>query len=61
MTDGMTTSAPTNSFMMRLIGAFSLDAAIYEEVEADRAATGQALVVVLLSSIAAGVYACWSR
>jgi hypothetical protein len=40
---------------MRLIGAISLDPPIYEEVEADRAATGQALVVVLLSSLATGI------
>ena len=40
---------------MRLIGAISLDAAIYEEVEADRTATGQALSVVIASSLAAGV------
>ena len=40
---------------MRLIGAISLDAAIYEEVEADRGATGQALSIVVMSSLAAGV------
>jgi hypothetical protein len=45
----------TNSFAMRMIGAVSLDAAIYEEVEADQTATGQALTVVVLSSVAAGV------
>jgi hypothetical protein len=44
-----------NSFIQRLIGAISLDSTIYEEVEADRAATGQALAVVLLSSLAAGI------
>jgi hypothetical protein len=49
-----TTTAP-NNFVMRLIGAAALDTAIYEEVEADRTATGQALVVVLLSSLAAGI------
>ena len=49
------TSAPTNSFLQRLIGAVSLDAAIYEEVEADRGATVQALVVVVLSSLSAGI------
>lgn len=46
---------PTNSFTMRLIGALSLDVAIYEEVEADRGATGQAAAVVVLSSLAAGI------
>jgi len=49
------TTPPTNSFLQRLIGAAALDVAIYEEVEADRTATGQALVVVLLSSLAAGI------
>jgi hypothetical protein len=51
----MATGTTTNSFIQRLIGAAALDAAIYEEVEADSAATGQALVVVVLSSLAAGV------
>ena len=51
----MATMTATNSFTQRLIGAMSLDAAIYEEVEADRTATGQALAVVLLSSVAAGI------
>ena len=51
----MATTTATNSFTQRLIGAMSLDAAIYEEVEADRSATGQALLIVLLSSIAAGI------
>jgi hypothetical protein len=49
------TPAPTNSFLQRLIGAVSLDVAIYEEVEADRGATVQALVVVVLSSLSAGI------
>lgn len=49
-----TTTAP-NSFAQRLIGALAFDSAIYEEVEADRTATGQALAVVLLSSLAAGI------
>jgi hypothetical protein len=44
-----------NSFLQRLIGAAALDSAIYEEVESDRAATAQALVIVLLSSVAAGL------
>lgn len=44
-----------NTFLQRLIGAVSLDAAIYEEVEADGTATGQAFAVVIMSSIAAGV------
>jgi hypothetical protein len=44
-----------NTFLQRLIGAAALDPAIYEEVEADRGATGQALVVVALSGAAAGV------
>jgi hypothetical protein len=43
------------SFFLRLFGAAALDTAIYEEVEADRAATGQAMLVVVMSSLAAGV------
>jgi hypothetical protein len=37
------------------MGAAALDIAIYEEVEADRGATAQAFVVVLLSSVAGGI------
>jgi hypothetical protein len=44
-----------NTFLQRLIGAASLDVAIYEEVEADSTATGQAFAVVIMSSVAAGV------
>jgi hypothetical protein len=51
----MTTTTTPNSFTQRLIGAAALDAAIYEEVEGDPSATGQALAVVLLSSLAAGL------
>jgi hypothetical protein len=51
----MTTTTTTNSFLQRLIGAAALDAVIYEEVEADSSATGQAFLVVLLSSLAAGI------
>ena len=42
------------SFPGRMIGAAKLDVAIFEEVEADGTATGQAMGVVLLSSLAAG-------
>jgi hypothetical protein len=51
----MAVTAVPNSFLQRLVGALALDATIYEEVEADRSATGQALAVVLLSSVAAGI------
>jgi hypothetical protein len=37
------------------MGAAALDVAIYEDVEADRNATAQAFIVVLLSSIAGGL------
>jgi len=43
------------TFFRRVIGAAVLDAATYEDVEADRTATPQALAVVVLSSLAAGV------
>lgn len=51
----MATVLARNSFLQRLIGAMSLDRAIYEEVEADRTATAQALLVVVASSVAAGL------
>jgi hypothetical protein len=43
------------TFVRRIIGAALLDPATYEDVEADRAATVQALAVVVLSSLAAGI------
>jgi hypothetical protein len=51
----MTTMTGSNTFLQRLIGAAALDAAIYEEVEADRTATGQAMAIVILSSLSAGI------
>lgn len=44
-----------SSFGQRVIGAAALDANIYEEVEADTSALGQALAVVVMVSIAAGI------
>jgi hypothetical protein len=43
------------TFRQRVIGAARLDIAVFEEIEADRHATQQALAVVVLSSAAAGV------
>ncbi len=43
-----------SSFNERIIRAAKLDVHLYEEVEADTGALGQAMVVVVLSSIAAG-------
>jgi hypothetical protein len=43
------------SLTERMIGAAKLDAATYEEVEADRTATPQAMLVVVLSNLAAGL------
>jgi hypothetical protein len=51
----MATTIVANSLTQRVIGALALDPAIYEEVEADPAATGQALWIVVLSSLAAGI------
>jgi hypothetical protein len=51
----MATTINANTFLQRLIGAAALDAAIYEEVEADRRTTVQAGATVVLSSIAAGI------
>jgi len=48
------------SITERMIGAASLNAATFEEVEHDVNATGQAMVVVVLSSLAAGIGALGS-
>jgi hypothetical protein len=42
-------------FLRRMLGAARLDAATYEEVEADRGATGQAAAVVVLAALGAGI------
>lgn len=43
------------TFPQRAIGAARLEIPVFEEIEADRTATGQALIIVVLSSLAAGV------
>ena len=43
------------TFPQRAIGAARLEVPVFEEIEADRTATGQALAVVVLSSLAAGI------
>ena len=43
------------SFTERMIGAAKLDVHTYEEVEADPTAMGQAMGVVVLSAVAAGI------
>jgi hypothetical protein len=52
------TSTPAwrrSSFVRRVIGAAALRPALFEEVEADQRATPQAVLVVALSSLAAGI------
>jgi len=44
-----------STYLERVIGAAKLDAATYEEVEADNNATAQAAGVVAVSSLAAGI------
>ena len=44
-----------SSFQDRIIRAAKLDSNLYEEVEADKGALGQAMAVVIFSSIAAGI------
>jgi len=44
-----------NHFIDRMIRAARLDPAVYEEVEADTEATDQAVLVVVISSVAAGL------
>lgn len=47
--------AASTSLFNRMVRAARLQPALYEEVEADKAATGQALLVVILVSVATGV------
>jgi hypothetical protein len=42
-------------FVDRVVGAARLDAKVYEEVEADRSAMGQAMAVVAAAALAAGI------
>jgi Yip1-like protein len=53
----MVTTVPIvgRRFLRRLVGATALDVSTYEEVENDRGATAQAVAVVVLSSLAAGL------
>jgi len=44
-----------STLMDRMVRASKLDARLYEEVETDKGAMGQAMGVVVLSSIAAGI------
>ena len=44
-----------NIFVDRIIRAAKLDVNLYEEVEADKGAMGQAMAVVVVSSVAAGL------
>ena len=46
-----------STFSQRMVGAAKLEVSIYKEVRADTQATGQALGVVVLSSIAQGIAA----
>jgi len=43
------------SFVDRVVGAARLDAKVYEEIEADPSAMGQAMAVVAAAALAAGV------
>lgn len=43
------------TYARRLIGAMTLEAAAFEDVEADRGATAQACMTVVASSVAAGI------
>jgi hypothetical protein len=44
-----------STFLRRLIGALALDAGIYEDIEADRHATMQSIIVVAAVCVAGGI------
>ena len=41
--------------IQRMVSAAQLKAEVYEEVEADKSATGQAMTVVVLAALASGI------
>jgi hypothetical protein len=43
------------TFGQRITGVLKLQASTFEEIEADRSATGQAVAVVIIASVAAGI------
>ena len=51
----MTAATGSTSMIDRMIGAARLDTQIYEEVEHDESATSQAVLVVVLGAVAAGI------
>lgn len=57
MTDPFSTGTPyaRRSMVDRMIGAARLDVNTYEEVEADRTATGQAAAVVAIAAVATAI------
>ena len=48
-------AGPRRPFVARMIAAARLDVTVYEEVEADSSATGQAAGVVALAAVASGI------
>lgn len=48
-------TGPTRSLIERMKGAAMLDASVYEEVEADRSATGQAAAVVAIVAVCGAI------
>jgi len=62
MTEGTDVPLPSSprSFQQRFLGAMMLDASVYEEVEHDETAMGQAAGVVALGALAAGIGAATS-
>ncbi len=57
---GVTLPDSPRSFQERLLGGLMLDASVYEEVERDETAMGQAAAVVALGAVAAGIGAATS-
>ena len=51
----MVGTTPSPSIVDRMIRAARLETQVYEEVEHDQSATGQAMLVVVVGAIAAGI------
>ncbi len=54
------TSASSSSFVERMVGAAFLSVDIFEEVEHDQSATGQAAIVVAIVAVARPHLRRWS-
>jgi hypothetical protein len=59
MEDNVLEATSQSSLIDRMVRAAKLDSSVYEEVDHDESATGQAMLVVFLGAVAAGIGALY--